>query len=65
MDQLGSHWTDFHENLIFQDISKKSFSLEFGKNEGIFCIKTCADFKKIFRYIILRMKNVSGKIIDK
>jgi len=40
MEQLGSHWTDFYENLylsnFFKSIKKVQASLKFGKNNGYF-----------------------------
>ena len=61
MEQLGSHWADFREIwylILFRKfVEKIQVSLRSDKNNGHF---TC-----IFRWIVLRMKNVSGRACRK
>jgi hypothetical protein len=65
MEQLGSHWMDFHENwysIIFRKSFEKSqISFKSDKNNGRFTwIKRT--FMIISRSGLLRMKNFSDKI---
>jgi hypothetical protein len=59
MEQLGSHWMDFHENWhfsIFQSsFEKVQVSLKSNKNNGYQCT-----FFIIFRATLLRIRSISG-----
>jgi hypothetical protein len=70
MKQLGSHWTFFHEILylrISRQISRKS------KHHSCLTNITCTLHEdlctfmiiKLSRRILLRMKNVSEKVVEK
>jgi hypothetical protein len=66
MEQLGSHWNDFHEIwylCIFRKyVEKFQVLLKPYKNNGYFIWRPVSIFLIISRSIILRMKNVSDKI---
>jgi hypothetical protein len=68
MEQLGSHWTDFYEILylsIFRNsVDKIKFSLKSDRNNGTLHEDLCA-FMIISRSVLLRMRNVSGKVAEK
>ena len=57
MEQLSSHWMDFHEilymSIFWISVEKIQVSLKSDKNNGYFTLRP--------RYIFLRMKNVSDK----
>jgi hypothetical protein len=65
MEQLGCHWTDFHEILylsIFRkSVEKIQLSLNSGKNDGYFTWRPHT-FLIIYFSILLRIKKVSDKI---
>ena len=66
MAQLDSHWTDFHENwcfrIIFENQSRKfKFHRNLTRILGILHEDPCP-FTVVFRWILLRMKNISDKI---
>jgi hypothetical protein len=64
MQQLGSHWTDFHETLylsIFRkSVEKIQDSLIPDKNNGTLNDDLCT-FITVSRWILLRVINVSDK----
>jgi hypothetical protein len=68
MKQLGSHWTDFHENWyfsIFQNSFEKiQISLKSNKNNGYFKRRAMYLFITS-RSTLLTISNVSGKSIEK
>jgi hypothetical protein len=68
MEQLGCHWTDFHEIsyliIFWKSVSKVQVSLKSCKNNGHFTwrpIHICV----ISSSIILRMRNVSYSSVEK
>ena len=65
MEQFGSHWTDFHEILIFKFFRKSveilQFWLNFDRNNQYFTFSPVY-IMTIFRWILLRMGNVSDKV---
>jgi hypothetical protein len=68
MGQLGSHWTDFHEiwHLIvfLNTVEKVLFSLKSDKNSGTLHEEQCTVLI-ISRSVLLGMRNVSGKFVEK
>ena len=75
MEHLSLHWTDFNNTLHFgifrKYVQNSQVWLKSDKNDGYFTqthvhiyIKTCTHFI-IFRSILLRMRNVSDKILEK
>jgi hypothetical protein len=48
MEQLGSHWTDFHEILYFSiflnPVDKVKVSLKYNKNNGVLYMKISVRF---------------------
>jgi hypothetical protein len=65
MEQLGFDWTDFREiwylTIFRHSVEEVQFWLKSGKNNGHFHENLCT-FVIIFRWILLRMRNVSDKI---
>jgi len=68
MEQLGSHWTDFHEIwyfIIFRNsVEKIQVSLNFDNNNRHFThgpIHICDHISLIY----LKMRNVSNKVLEK
>ena len=65
MEELGSHWTDFHEirylSIFFENMSRKFKSLKSDKKTGTLHKHVCT-FMTVFRSILLRMRNVSTKM---
>ena len=69
MEQLGSHWTDFHE-ILYLSIFRKSVEeiqvpLKSDKNNGCTLREDLCTFMIISRWIFPRMKNVSDKMLQK
>jgi hypothetical protein len=69
MEQLGSHWTDFHE-ILYLSIFRKSVEeiqvpLKSDKNNGCTLREDLCTFMIISRWIFPRMKNVSDKVLEK
>jgi len=69
MEQIGSHWTDFHEIWylkIFSKIYKIRVSLKSDKNNGYFTMKTDTNFLPYFAHFFLEFEifrtNVAKKI---
>ena len=65
MEQLDSHWTDFHE-IWYLSIFRKyvgiiKISLTSSKNNGYFTWRPIYIFFIVSRSILLRMKNISHK----
>jgi hypothetical protein len=64
MEQLGSHWTDFHEIWYLRIFSKicreMQVSLKSIKNNRYFTWRP-TEFLIISRSVLLRMRNVSGE----
>jgi hypothetical protein len=64
MEQLGSHWTDFHEILhssIFRkSVEKIRVSLQSDKKKRLLHTKTNTHTFMIYRSIIPGMRNVLG-----
>jgi hypothetical protein len=68
MEQLGSHWTDFYE-ILYLDVFRKyvdkiKFSLNSENKNGTLHEDLCA-FMIICRSDLLRMRNVSGRFVEK
>jgi len=63
MEQLGSHWTNFHEiwylNFFRQSVKKNKFSLKSGKSDAY--LHECRYIYDHSRSFLFRMKNVSEK----
>jgi hypothetical protein len=66
MEQLGSHWTDFHEiqylSIFCFFVEVRHFTLESNKNNAYFTWRPIYIFKIISRSFLLEIKNVSDKI---
>jgi hypothetical protein len=64
MEQPGSHWTDFYETCYFsifrKPVQKIQVSLKSDNNNGTLHEDLCT-FMTIYRWILLRMRNVSDK----
>ena len=64
MEQLGSHWTDFHEiwypNIFRKFVEKIRVLLKYDKNNGCFTWRPVY-FLIVSRSTLLRMRNVSDK----
>jgi hypothetical protein len=64
MEQLCSHWTDFHDSwylgIFRKSVEKIQVYLQKDKNSGHFTWRPYT-FLFISRSILLRMKNLSGK----
>jgi hypothetical protein len=64
MEQIGSHWTDFHEIwywVVFENLSRKckfhsNLTRIMGTSHEALCI-----FTIIYRWILLRMRNSSDR----
>jgi hypothetical protein len=67
MEQLCSHWKEFHETLyitiLLKSVEKIQVSLKYVKNNGTLH-EDLSIFMIISRWILLRMRNVSGKIVE-
>jgi hypothetical protein len=63
MEQLGSHWTDFHEILYFDYLSKLTRKFKIHCNLTRITGTLDEDFNTFFisRSLVLRMRNVSKK----
>ena len=65
MEQLGSHWTDFHEIRCFsifrKSLEKIQVSLQSDKNKYYFTWRQIYIFLIVSRSFLLRMRNVSDK----
>jgi hypothetical protein len=65
MEQLGSHWTDFHEiwhfNIFRKSVEKIQVSLKSNKNNRYFTWRPTYVFD-LSRSILLTVRNVSDKI---
>jgi len=65
MEQLGSHWKNFHEILYFnifrKSVDKIPVSLKSDKNDGTSHEDLCT-FTETSRWIVLGLRNVSDKI---
>ena len=69
VEELGSHWADFHEIWYFW-FFRKNLLRKFSCHENLTTMTgTLRDgqhtFSIIFRSILLRMKNISDKIVEK
>jgi len=68
MERLGSHWKDFHEiwylRVFWKFLTKIQVSLKSDKNKGYGMWRPISLFI-IFCSLLLRMRNVSDKIIEK
>jgi hypothetical protein len=64
MEQLVSHWTDFHEiwylSIFRKSVQKIQVLLKYDKNNGYFTWRPIY-ILTISRWILLRVKNVSDK----
>jgi hypothetical protein len=64
MEQLGSHWTDFHDiwylSIFGKSVEQIQVSLKSDNNNGTLHKDLCT-FMIISRSILLRMRNVSDK----
>ena len=64
MEQLGSHWTDFHEiwylGIFRKSVHKIQIQMKSDKNNGYFHEDLCI-FMTIPRWILLRVINISDK----
>jgi hypothetical protein len=64
MEQLGSHWTDFHEilylSIFIKSAEKIQVSLNLTTITGTLHDDLCT-FMIISRWILVRMRNVSDK----
>jgi hypothetical protein len=64
MEQLGSHWTNFHEiwylGIFRKCVQKFQIALKSDKNKGSFAWRPICTFY-VSRSFLLRMRNVSGK----
>ena len=51
MEQLGSNWTDFHENwytdIFWKSVEKIQVELKSEKNNGYFTLRPIYDFNRI------------------
>jgi len=65
MEQLDSPWTDFHEIWCFsifrKYVEKIQVPLKYDKNNGYFTWRPIYIFLIISRWILLLLRNVSGK----
>jgi hypothetical protein len=65
MEQLGSHWTDFREmwhlRVFRNSVERIQVWLKYDRNNGYLC-GVLTKFMIISRWIVLRIRNVSGKI---
>ena len=65
MEQLGFHWTDFHEiwylSILKKSVTKIQVSLRSDKNNGYFPMKSNKHFFIIYRSVLLRMKRCLKK----
>ena len=68
MEQLGSHWTDFHEvwylKIFRKSVEKVQGSLKSDKHKGYFT-SIPIYFFIISRSFLLRMTNISDKFLEK
>ena len=68
LEHLGSDWTDLNEiwhlSIFRKSVEKIHVSLKPDKNNGCFTWRPCT-FMIISLWILLRMKNVAGKIVKK
>ena len=65
VQQLGPHWTGFHEisyfSIIGKSVEKTEVSLKSDKKESVLYMKTDIHFSShIYSRVLLRMRNVSG-----
>jgi hypothetical protein len=69
MEQLGSHWTAFHEiwylRILRKFDEKIQVSLKSGKNKGHFTWRPIRIFFIVSRSFYLRLRNFSDKIAEK
>ena len=70
MEQLGSHLTDFNEiwyvSSFRKCVEKIQVSLKSDKNNGYFTWRPMyCTFVIVFRSVILRMRNVTDKVVEK
>ena len=68
-EQLGSHWTNFHENWNLSTFFRKSIenlqvSLKSGTIKRYFIWRRMYVYD-IFRLIFIRIRNISDKIVEK
>jgi len=65
MEQLGSHWTDFHEiwylRIFRKSVKKIQFSLKSDENNGYFT-RIPTHILILSHSVFLRMRNVSDKV---
>jgi len=65
MEQLVSHWTDFHEiwylSIFRKSVEKIQVSLKSNKNNSGTLLEDHYTFFIVSRSVLLRMKNVSDK----
>ena len=65
MEQLGSHWTDSDETGYFKfvrkSVEKIQVSLKSDENNEYFTWTHFFTFMTIYRWVLLRMRNVSNK----
>jgi hypothetical protein len=64
MEQLGSHWTDFHQilylSIFLNTLEKIQVSIKIGQEEQVLNMKSITFFI-VSRSFCLRMRNVSEK----
>ena len=69
MEQLGSHWKDFHESrrlsIFRKSVEKIQFSLKCDRNNGYFRWRSIYIYLYHTLSVLLRMRNVSSKAVDK
>ena len=68
MEQIGSHWTDFHE-ILYLSIYKKfcreiKVSLKFDK-KGVLYVKTCVRLWQYVAQFFLEWKVFKARVVQK
>ena len=69
VEQLGSHWTDLYEiwylRIFKKFVEKIQVSLKSNTNSLLLYMKTQHAFMIVSRSVLLRVRNVSDKVLEK
>jgi hypothetical protein len=69
LEQLGSHWTDFHEilymSILRQSVENTQISLKFDKNNGYFSWRPLYMLLIVFRSFFLAWEMFQIKVVEK